>query len=193
MATAATPYGARPIGSLSVNGSYTGKVRHYPIASGYATSIFHGDFVKLVTAGTIERDVGTTALTTCGIFMGVEYTDSNNEPKFMNYWPASTVATNIKAMVMDDPFVVFRMQADESVAQTAVGANAAVVSGSGSTTFGTSDNALDGSSVATTNTLPLRIIGFTDDAENGVGDAFTDCICIFNTTAAHQYMKILGV
>ena len=53
MATAATPMGAEPVGTLSASGSFTGKVRHIKIASGYATDIFYGDFVKLVAAGTL--------------------------------------------------------------------------------------------------------------------------------------------
>ena len=40
MATSATPNGAEPINTLSASGSYTGKVRHIKIASGYATGIF---------------------------------------------------------------------------------------------------------------------------------------------------------
>ena len=34
MAATATPMGAEPVGCLSSNGSFTGKVRHYKIASG---------------------------------------------------------------------------------------------------------------------------------------------------------------
>ena len=81
MSSSATPYGARPVGTLSASGSFTAKVRHYQIASGYDTSIFFGDFVKLVTAGTIEKDEGTTTATPIGIFMGCSYTDPNTNQK----------------------------------------------------------------------------------------------------------------
>ena len=79
MATTAAPYGARPINTTSASGSYTGKVQHIKIASAYDTAIFYGDFVKLVTAGTVEKDAGTAALTTIGIFMGCKYTDSTSK------------------------------------------------------------------------------------------------------------------
>ena len=62
MATSATPYGARPIGTLSASGSWSGKVRHLQIASTYGTAIFNGDFVKLVADGEIEKDEGTATL-----------------------------------------------------------------------------------------------------------------------------------
>ena len=75
MATTAAPFGARPVSTTSASGSFNGKVQHLKIASGYATAIFNGDFVKMVAAGTIEKDTGTSTLTTIGIFMGVKYTD----------------------------------------------------------------------------------------------------------------------
>lgn len=40
MATSATPMGAEPVDTLSASGSFTGKVRHIKIASGYGTGIF---------------------------------------------------------------------------------------------------------------------------------------------------------
>ena len=40
MATTATPMGAEPVDTLSASGSFTGKVRHIKIASGYGTAIF---------------------------------------------------------------------------------------------------------------------------------------------------------
>ena len=70
MAASASPYGARPIGTLSASGSYTGKVRHLPIASTYGTALFNGDFVTVHTDGTIIKDAGTTALNSAGIFVG---------------------------------------------------------------------------------------------------------------------------
>ena len=67
MATTAAPFGARPVSTTSASGSFNGKVQHLKIASGYATAIFNGDFVKMVSAGTIEKDTGTSSLTTIGI------------------------------------------------------------------------------------------------------------------------------
>lgn len=192
MASIAAPYGAEPIGTLSASGSFTGKVRSIPIASAYATAIFYGDFVKLEAAGVVQKDTGTDALTPVGIFMGCAFTDPTTKQKtFSQYWPAGTVASDAVAYVCDDPHVLFKMQADEAVAATALGINVAVVQTAGSTSVGRSKNAVDGSSIAPTATLPLRIIDFVEGPDSAPGDAYTDLICKFN--AGHQYLNTTGV
>ena len=124
MATSAAPTGAEPVGTLSASGSFTGKTVQIKVASGYATSIFHGDFVKMVAASTVEKDAGTTSLTCIGIFLGCKYTDPNtNQMTFNQYWPASTVASDAVAYVLTDPNATFMMQGDDAIAQTALGAN----------------------------------------------------------------------
>jgi len=192
MATTAAPYGARPINTTSASGSYTGKVQHIKIASAYGTAIFYGDFVKLVTAGTVEKDTGTTACTPIGIFMGCKYTDSTtNQMTFNQQWPASMAASDAMAYVVTDPEVLFQMQGDEAVAQAALGANSAVVQTAGSTSIGNSKNAVDGSTVATTNTLPVKIVDFVDGPTSSVGDAYTDVIVKFNV--GHQLTNTTGI
>jgi len=205
MATSAAPYGARPIGTLSASGSWTGKVRHLPIGSTYGTAIFNGDFVKLVADGEIEKDAGTTALTAVGIFVGCSYTPSTtNQKTFNTQWPASTTATDAMAYVIDDPHVVFQMQSDEALNTTDRGLNASVVQTAGSTSIGKSKNALDGSTPATTNTLPLRIIDFVDGPKSlppkgpRASDAYPDVIVKFNAASSgsasnHSYLNATGV
>ena len=192
MATAAAPYGARPIGTTSASGSFTGKVTHVKIASAYGTAIFYGDFVKLVTAGTIEKDAGTATLTPIGIFMGCAYTDPNSSQKtFSQTWPADTSASDAVGYVLLDPDVLFQMQGDEAIAQTGLGANFAVVQTAGSTTIGTSKNACDGSTVATTNTLPVKLVDFVDGPTSSVGDTYTDVVLKFNV--GHQLTNTTGI
>jgi len=193
MSSTATPMGAEPIGTLSASGSFTGKVRHLKIASNYGTAIFYGDFVKTVAAGTIEKDTGTTSLTTTGVFMGCSYTDpTTKQPTYSQYYPASTVASDIKAYVLDDPYVLLKMQGDASLAQTAIGNNVSIVQTAGSTSIGRSKNAVDSSTiVATTATLPLRIIDFVDGPDSSVGDDYTDVIVKFNV--GHQYLNTTGI
>jgi hypothetical protein len=192
MATTATPMGAEPTDTLSASGSFTGKVRHIKVASGYGTAIFYGDFVKLVNTGTVEKDTGTTTLTPVGVFVGCAFTSpTTGELTFSQTFPASTAASDIVAYVVDDPNVLMRMQSDEAIAQTGLGNNVAVVQTAGSTSIGRSKNAVDGSSIATTNTLPLRIIDFVDGPTSAVGDTYTDVIVKFN--AGHQYSNTTGV
>jgi hypothetical protein len=195
MATTATPMGAEPVNTLSASGSYTGKVRHIKIASGYGTAIFYGDFVKLVAAGTLEKAAVTTSVAagTVGIFVGVSYTDpSTSQLTFNQQFPASTAADDIMAYVVDDPKLVFQMQGDEAIAQTGLGNNVSAVSTAGSTAIGRSKNALDGGSIATTNTLPLRIVEFVDGPSSTVGDTYTDCLVTY-LPLSHAYETKLGV
>ena len=195
MATSATPMGAEPVGTLSASGSFTGKVRHIKIANAYGTAIFYGDFVKLVAAGTVEKAAVTTSVVagTVGIFVGCAYTDpSTNQKTFNQQFPASTAADDIVAYVVDDPKLLFQMQGDEAIAQTGLGNNVSAVSTAGSTAIGRSKNALDASTIATTNTLPLRVIDFVDGPKSAVGDAFTDVLLTYNA-GMHLYRNATGV
>ncbi len=195
MATSATPSGAEPVDTLSASGSFTGKVRHIKIANAYNTAIFYGDFVKLVASGTVEKAAVTTSVVagTVGIFVGCSYTDpTTSQPTYSQFFPASTAADDIMAYVVDDPKLLFRMQADEAIAQTGLGNNVSAVNTAGSTSIGRSRNALDGGSIATTNTLPLRVVDFVDGPTSTVGDAFTDCIVTY-LPLSHAYETKLGV
>jgi len=110
---------------------------------------------------------------------------------FNQTWPASTAASDAMAYVLMDPDVLFQMQGDEAIAQTALGANFAVIQTAGSTTIGRSKNAVDGSTVATTNTLPVRLVDFVDGPSSSVGDTYTDVIMRFN--AGHQLTNTTGI
>ena len=207
MATTAAPYGARPIGTTSAAGSFTGLVRHLPIITTYGTAIFNGDFVKLVANGTIEKDAGTATLAAVGVFLGCAYTDpTSGQMTFSDQWPALNAATDAVAYVLDDPNVVFQMQADDGTGlyNTDRGLNAAVVQTAGSTSIGKSKNSLDRSSTNTTLTLPLRIIDFVDGPKSlrpkgtTVSDAYPDVIVKFNaastfTASPHSYNNPTGL
>jgi len=192
MAASAAPYGAKPIGTLSASGSFTGKVQHIKIASGYDTLISWGDFVKLVAAGTIEKDAGTTTATPVGVFMGCSYTDpTTSQPTYAQMWTADVAASDAMAYVLTDPNVLFQMQGDGAITQAMLGSNFAIVVTAGSTTIGRSKNAVDQSTSATTNTLPLRIVDYVDGPDSAVGDAYTDVIMKFNV--GHQYVNTTGI
>ena len=201
MSTSATPYGFRPVGLLG-GGDWSNSIRHIKLTNSYGTSIFYGDVLKVVSTGTIEKDSGTTTMTPVGIFVGCSYTDpGSSQPTYAQMWTASTSATDIMAYVVDDPNVVFQAQGDATLAQTALGNNVAVVQTAGSTSIGTSKNAIDADTIATTKTLPVRILGFIDGPNSSVGDTYTDVLCKFNSggdatgdsCASHQYQDTTGI
>ena len=202
MASSAAPYGFKPV-NLIGGQPYAGSTRQIKIASGYGTNLFNGHIVSIVAAGTIElvttngdNSTGFPA-GTIGVFVGCSYTDPNTSQKvFAQYWPASTVASDAVAYVVDDPDVLLQVQADGSLDQTALGANAylaEVQSGTtGSTTTGNSDIAIDASTVATTSGFAFRIVDFVDSPSSSVGDAFTDVLVKFNPDS-HSYLNKTGI
>ena len=186
--TVSAPYGLKPV-NLIGGQVYAGSTRLIPIASGYATNIFYGDVVKVASTGTIQKDTGTSTVAAngvAGIFMGCTYTNpSTKQPVWSQYWPASTVASDAQAYVVDDPDVLFKVAAVSSgttvafYGQTVIGSNAPLVQNSGSTTSGDSAVAIDGASVATTDSLPIRIVAGVPDTANASGE-FCEFICKFN-------------
>jgi hypothetical protein len=194
MASTASPHGARPVGSL-VSCAYNAKITHYKIKNAFGTSIFYGDFVKWADDNpntTIQKDTGTSSATPIGVFLGCAYTDPTTGQFTPNqYFPASTAADDIVAYVASDPFLVMQMQSDEALTQDDLGKNVGIVQTAGSTTIGTSKNAVDGSTAATTNTLPLKIIDFVDGPDSAIGDSFTDVLVMFNV--GHQLLNTTGI
>lgn len=195
MSGTATPNGAEPVGTLSASGSFTGKYRELPIASAYGTAILYGDFVKCVSGGTVDLSQITTALDTgtIGIFVGCRYTDPNtNQPVWKQHWSASTIASDAVAFVADDPFLLFKMQADGSLAATTLFNNISGIDTRGSVTDGRGACALQASSAAVTNSLPFRIVEFVEGPDSAVGDAYTDVIVAW-LPGGHAYVTATGV
>jgi hypothetical protein len=180
MANATTAYGLRPIGLVGSGANSTG-VTEYEIASNNTNAIYQYEIVVPTSAGVIDQAGDTAGGTTqaLGVLMGVQYHDSvQKKPVWINYWPGSgsvSVDTNypVKAYVADDPNQLFKVASDASLtnratALAAVFANASLGTSarSGSSANGNSTAALSVSSIATTATLPLRVVGIMDDEAN---------------------------
>lgn len=190
MVATAGAYGLKP--SNMLGGQYrTGAFDHLPIASAYDTNIFTGDLVTLLATGVVAKDAGTTACTPVGIFVGCQYTDTSGQWLQHQYWPADQVATDAQAFVVTDPDVVFMIQADATVAAADIGLNFALVQGAGNTSTGNSGVTLDADTLATTNTLPVRLLGFAAQPDNAAGDAFPNCLVKWNV--GHQYTNTEGL
>jgi len=188
------PYGLVPIGLVGERYN-TGGFTQKGIASEYATTIFQGDIVKGVGGGTVEKDTGTTACTPNGIFVGCFFTDAASGPRYQNFWPASQVATDAVAYIVDDPNILFKIAITSSgvvissLAITDIGANLQITQTAGATINGVSRVSADDTS-ATTNTFPLRVISLVEETRNAAG-GYTEAICKWN--AGHQYGVVTGV
>jgi hypothetical protein len=154
---------------------YAGMTREYPIATGYATQLRRGDLVRLLDSGALVKCADTTAIAGAdttdsgilGIFMGCSYTDPVLGKTFRTYWTASTAAADAKAMVVDDPDVIWRaiyvsggVTVSAQTRAATLGKNLSIIQNTTKTQ--TSDIAVSG--VATTATLPLRCVDVDPDS-----------------------------
>ena len=183
MANNDTSYGLRAVSRQGSTVSSMG-TSEYRIASDNSNPIFHGMAVIPLAAGVID-DLQAAAggnVSIVGVFSGCEYVSSTTgKVVFSNYWPGSGADSTypVKAFVYDDPNQLFQIATSNVVAaantetevRAAVFANIALATGnSGSTATGLSSATADLNTIATTNTLALRIMGVQDDPAN---DDFT--------------------
>jgi hypothetical protein len=114
------PYGLKPVNEIG-GLPYAGSTRMIPITSGYSTSLYNGDLVKLAATGVVNLNATTAPATTqaaqaaeagtIGVFLGCEYSSAGGPiygKNRYNYWAASTAAQDAVAYVCDDPNAVFK-------------------------------------------------------------------------------------
>ncbi len=108
---------ARSVGSGADNKGLS----EYTIASGYSTALGTGDIVALTgTADNIA--VGANSAYNLGVFHAVTYTDpTTGRLLITDYWPASQVATDAKALVMDAPQATFNAICTNPIGDMVVG------------------------------------------------------------------------
>ena len=124
MATTLAPYGMRPAWHLG-GGTIRSIQFEGGIATGYATSLFEGDAVRLVAAGVFNATAAGEL--TDGVFHRCQYTAANGDIYIGPYWPASTTATNITCWVYIDKQIVYQIQSSGSIAITGRGDVADIV------------------------------------------------------------------
>ena len=192
MALTAAPYGLRPV-KRADGMPYAGATSQFLIdPAGEATNLFYGQVVHIGADGYIALSTatgadgttnafptGTTLTGSLGVFVGCEYVNSSGQLVQAQYYPSGTSNGDaIKAYVVDDPNVLFQVQADGAMDQSDIGANtffaAAQSTSTGSTTTGNSTSAVDATTVTTT--AAFRIVS----AVSPIADAFPDLLVKFN-------------
>jgi hypothetical protein len=191
------PYGLLPV-NLIGGQVFAGATRQIPINSGSATAIFFGDVVTLGSDGTLSKDTGTDAATPVGVFMGCSYTDSVYGKTFRQYYPGDVVASDINAVVSDDPDALYKVAVTSSgttigyVNRTAVGNNAVLTQNAGNTATGNSKVSID-DTTGTTASFPVRIIDVVPETHTaGNPGSYTEVIVKWNA-GMHQYNNATGV
>ena len=190
--TVSAPYGLQPINRFD-GMPYAGATQQLPIASTYNTAIFNGDIVY-VTNGTIAKSVVTSNVSsaantaTYGVFMGVQYVNSQGQTVQAQYYPGNSAASSAIAYVVVDPVAEFKTAVTFSgnttvttVNGSIVGANMEVRQGTGSTTTG--DSAVSAVVPATgtgnASTLPLRVVAVVPETATNL-TAFTEVVVKLN-------------
>jgi hypothetical protein len=188
MANVNKPFGLRPLGNLSATGAQ--KQYGYQIADNQSGAIYQGDLVVLYDGYIIKYNAATHTAPT-GVFNGCQYYDPTRagKPTWKNFYPGSVDITSgtIDCEVIDDPAQLFLIQADGSVVQANIGKNAdPTASTTGSTTTGISNGTLGSASIAKTDALTFKILGFYNIAENEAG-TYAQVVVKLNQ---HQYGSV---
>ena len=175
MSATSAPFGMRP--AYHPSGLDRAQALSGGIPSAYNTAILKGQPVKYVASGGVIAPVtGTEAFV--GAFDGVEWTDTTGRRRVSNYWPANTsyITGSCVAYFYNDQNIVYEIQADGSVAHTAIGNEANFTTANlanGSTTTGLSQCTLSASLVGNTTQGQMRIVDLAPYAGNAWGDAYT--------------------
>lgn len=178
MANVDTPFGLRPVRYMS-GAPYNGAVNAYSTAAGDATAIFLGDPVIISgTAQTIngivyqDVDQAATGDVIVGVVVGVDPsigTGASGRDSAVH----RLASTQRIVYVADDPNLLFEIQevsGGTPLAAADIGLNANFVVAAGNATTGLSGVELNNGTEATTNTLDLQIVGFSNKIGNEVGE-----------------------
>lgn len=187
MASVSRINGFRPVKSIT-GAPYNGQSNLYFVPASDSTVIMVGDAVKLsgdaraaTGAPTVTRVSAATDIPV-GIVVGIAFTgvgDAANIPPVndLNTPMYRRASTDRYLLVADDPNLIYEVQyAGTSVAAATITANV-MQNGqftltAGNTASGSSGMQLDSAGLATTATLPLKIVGFPNRPDNIPGDQF---------------------
>lgn len=205
MANVSRVNGFRPV--LHIDGSpWNGQVTRYFASASDGTAIFQGDLVKLSTASDTQ---GQTVIPGVGAIGGapgctkfVAGTDSaavgvavgfTINPLNLNSPQYRVASTASYVLVADAPDTVFEVQYTGTIAATSFNKNANVTDAGGSTVTGQSGETVDGTTVATTATLPLRIHGAIQRVDNDITTANPKVLVYINNHQLNAGTGSVGV
>lgn len=177
-------------------GSSTGQVNLYFLPSGNATNTFVGDAVKAdatgdtVAAGGLATGIQSVVQAAAGdAILGVIVGFAVN-PLNLNTPQYRAASTGRYVLVADDPNQIYEVQTSNGTLSVAdVGLNASIAVAAGSTTTGSSGVTLDVATAATTATLALRIVGFSQRVDNDPTSANAKVLVKINN---HQFGASTG-
>ena len=178
MANINTPLGFKP--NRSADGrDFNEATNTYPIASGYGTSIFVGDAVKLVS-GKIQKAAPGDQIV--GVAAGFKWIQASGLPSyaFFSYWPAGTATfagQDGEVLVIDDPNLMFEAVFTNSTSvpsQADVGSFFNHIDVGGNPSSGLSGEGIDYTTkTATAASGVWRFVGFVARPDNDKTSAYS--------------------
>ena len=153
-----------------------------------------GTFAK---SGVTDDSTTSAANYTYGVFVGVQYVNSQGQTVQAQYYPGNAAATSAIAYVVDDPMAAFKVAVVEAnsavttVNQSAVGINMAIDQGTGSTTTGNSGFGVlaPTDNLGNVATLPVRVVSVIPETATGT-NAFTEVVVKLNNP---QILRATGL
>ena len=122
----------------------------------------------------------------------MEWTDTTGRRHVSNNWPASTAyqTGSCIAYFYNDPLIVYEIQADGSVAQSAIGDEADLSNTTaGSTVTGLSQATLSSTLAGAGNSAQCRILDIAPYADNAWGD---DYVIVRVNISEYQFAPAAG-
>ena len=164
--SSSTGFGIKPI-KMYGNGYENMGLGEYPMAASSAATYFQDLVVQAATGYVTVGIAGTEDI--IGSLNGVFYTDATtSKPTFQNYLQGSNTATDIVALVNDNPLQQYEIRSNNTgaSAQTDVGNTADIAYTAGATPNYVSRATLDDSTLNNNADQQVKIIGVSRDPEN---------------------------
>lgn len=174
MSATSAPFGLRP--AFHPSGLDRAQALAGGIPTGYSSDILKGQAVLYVAGSGVIEPVNATGDALSGAFAGVEWTDTTGRRRVSNYWPANTAyqTGSCVAYFYNDPNIVYEIQADGSVAQTAVGLDANLSNfAAGSNVTGLSQATLNHTVLSTGTQGQVQVLDIAPYPGNNWGDDYT--------------------
>lgn len=194
------PSGLSPVKYLG-GADWDGKANMYYIAAADTNPFYIGDVVDLNNTADATRGIQGVTLATAGnpavgVIVGIGTNPEGgpyiNPANLDRIWrPTGAQAENYYALVVDDPYVIFEAQEDGvggTIAAASSSKNANLIYAAPGTGVRVSGTMIDSSTVNTTSTLNLKLLGLVRRYEgngslNTFGN-FAKWLCMINN---HRY------
>ena len=159
-----TGFGLRPLRNVH-QGAHNGGLGEWKIAAS-STAIDHHDLVLLAATGYVTvATAGIGVVNALGSLNGTFYTDPTTSKPTWSNWAPSNAATDMIALVNDNPQTMFEMRTNlTSLTQADAGRTAPIVDNAGSG----APNYISGFTIGAVTTAinQVKLLGITRDTQN---------------------------